>query len=129
MFDAFDRRETMDVFFQNRSGARVQTIIANYDPDTCMGNSDQRWRVRAWMTLEPGESKLAFSTTSTTFYYYAEDAVGLGRKWVGRDKLAYIVRGPEIDQCIKIMPLGAQVFGLIEVNTGELLQSFTQNIE
>lgn len=118
----------MDVIFNNESGSEIQIIVVFKD-QSCSGGNDQQWHAMGWYTLEQNMPQTLFSTNSTTFYYYAEDTQGLGRRWGGTAKFVYIRRGEIINQCISIRPPGSETIGLFErdANLG-LTDTFTETL-
>ena len=115
----------MDVYFQNNYGAPVMCIHVYSDPQGCQAYPE-KWMIRAWMRLNPGEKKYAFSTTSTTFYYYAYAIEGQARIWAGTDKYVTITPGIEIYQCADVPNPGGQVYGLRQTDAGQPVQTFIQ---
>lgn len=106
----------MNVIFKNSFGAQVQIIIA-YADMTCPGeDNNQKFHAMGWYILDPGQSRQLFSTNAPFFYYYAEDTLGLGRKWSGQDEFLHIVRRGPINQCLNIVPPGSETIGLIQIS-------------
>lgn len=118
----------MDVYFRNESGVGVTILVAFFDPNACIeGPNDERWHLKGWYNLAPGATEYIFSTPNSTFYFYAQDTEGVGKRWTGQDKYAYLVAGIPADQCINIRPPGAEVFGLMEKDGGEV-STYTETL-
>jgi hypothetical protein len=114
----------MNVVLKNDAGVGLNVIVAFYDPNVCHSTYKNNWHVKGWVSLAPGESKEVFTTKIDHFYYYAEDTVGAGKIWRGT-KIAHIIRGPPIDQCINIVPQGSETIGLARANTNGLHDTYT----
>lgn len=114
----------MDVYVDNKSGARIQVVYVYFDPG-CPG---EPWHVEGWRDIAPSQNEYMFSTQNTNFYLYAEDIEGLGYKWSGQDKFAYIRRNEVLNQCINIQAPGSEAIGLIEYVTGGV-PAYTVNLK
>jgi hypothetical protein len=116
----------MNIHFRNGSASGIQIVYARFEPSICAGNGD--WLVVGWYDLDPGNEVFAFSTTGTTFFYYAEDSEGRGLRWEGQDKFANIIY-QRFEHCINIVPPGSTSVGMRLYDTGQLVDDFTLTLD
>jgi hypothetical protein len=70
-----------EISFKNNYGQKIYVAYMRLDHD-CAADSEEPWRVKGWIGLDPGETEYRANDTGNQWFYYYAEAVD-GTLWAG----------------------------------------------